>query len=98
MIAWHRRSDAEALASLGSTREGLSAVEAAVRLAKNGPNSLIEAPRRSPAAIFLGQFADVLVLILLAAAVVSGLIGDFEDTVVIAVILIINAVIGFFQE
>ena len=72
--------------------------EAAARLARSGPNALIEAPRRSPLAIFLGQFANVLVIVLLAAAVVSGLIGNLEDTVVIVVILLLNAAIGFAQE
>ncbi len=97
-VAWHRMAAEEALSALGSVRRGLTASEAAARLARDGPNALVEAPRRSPAAIFLGQFADVLVLILLGAAVVSGLIGGLEDTIVIAVILILNAVIGFVQE
>ncbi|MBI5245675.1 MAG: cation-translocating P-type ATPase [Elusimicrobia bacterium] len=96
--AWHRLSADDVLAALGSSRRGLSAGESAARLARDGPNVLVEAPRRSPAAIFLGQFSDVLVLILLAAAVVSGLIGDVEDTIVIGVILILNAAIGFIQE
>jgi Ca2+-transporting ATPase len=96
--AWHRISCEEALATLASSLSGLSASEAAARLARDGPNSLAQAPRRSAVAIFLGQFADVLVLVLLAAAVVSGMIGDVEDTVVIAVILVLNAAIGFFQE
>src|SRR3990167_5729123 len=95
---WHRLPAEEALKALGSSTAGLSSAEAAARLARDGPNVLASAPRRSPWAIFLSQFADVLVLILLAAAVVSGLIGDVEDTVVIAVILILNAAIGFVQE
>jgi len=96
--SWHRLPPDEVLSSLGSSSVGLSAAEAASRLAKNGPNVLVSAPRRSPWAIFFGQFTDVLVLVLLAAAVVSGVIGDVEDTVVIAVILVLNAAIGFFQE
>ncbi|TBR22202.1 cation-translocating P-type ATPase [bacterium] len=96
--AWHRLSPDEVLAALRSSRQGLSSAEAATRLARDGPNALVEAPRRSPFAIFLSQFSDVLVLILLAAAVLSGVIGDVEDTVVIAVILVLNASIGFFQE
>ncbi|MBI2384710.1 MAG: cation-translocating P-type ATPase [Elusimicrobia bacterium] len=96
--AWHRLPPEEALSALGSSAAGLSAAEAAARLAENGPNALASAPRRSAAAIFLAQFADVLVVVLLAAAVVSGVIGDLEDTVVIAVILVLNAAIGFFQE
>ncbi|MEQ1918659.1 MAG: HAD-IC family P-type ATPase, partial [Elusimicrobiota bacterium] len=98
VTVWHRISPAEALSALDSVAGGLSAAEAAARLAKNGPNVLVESPRRSPVAIFFGQFADVLVLVLLAAAVVSGLVGDLEDTIVIAVILVLNAVIGFVQE
>jgi len=96
--AWHRLPPDEALSALGSSPAGLTSSEAAARLAKNGPNVLVSAPRRSPWAIFFGQFADVLVLVLLAAAVISGLIGDIEDTVVITVILVLNAAIGFFQE
>jgi Ca2+-transporting ATPase len=63
-----------------------------------GPNVLEEAPPRAPLAILLAQFADVMILILLAAAVVAGAVGDLADTVVIAIIVVLNAVIGFFQE
>ena len=97
-VAWHRLSPEEALTASQSTHGGLSVAEAAARLSKNGANVLVEAPRRSPAAIFFGQFADVLVLILIGAAAVSGLIGDLGDAVVIGAILILNAAIGFVQE
>jgi len=95
---WHRMTPEEALAALSSSAGGLSGAEAAARLARDGPNALIETPRRRPLAIFIGQFTDVLVLILLGAAVVSGLLGDREDAIVIGVILVLNAGIGFYQE
>ena len=77
---------------------GLTAAEAATRLVQYGPNILIEDRRRSPLRMFLGQFTDFMIVVLLAAAVVSGVIGSVTDTVVILVIVVLNAVIGFIQE
>ena len=86
------------LAHLHTSPAGLSADEVLRRRTEHGLNVLEEAPPRSAVALFLAQFADFMILVLLAAAVVSGLIGDLTDTIVIVAIVLLNAVIGFAQE
>ncbi|MBI3140300.1 MAG: cation-translocating P-type ATPase [Rhodocyclales bacterium] len=96
---WHTRSaEAAATALRVDPALGLDAAEAAARLARLGPNTLPEGPRRSVSRMVLDQFSDFMILVLIAAAVVSGLIGDAVDTVAIVVIVVLNAAIGFFQE
>ncbi|MDH3309838.1 MAG: cation-translocating P-type ATPase [Gammaproteobacteria bacterium] len=77
---------------------GLSEVEARRRLEQYGANEIREGRRRGPIAMFLGQFTDFMILVLIAAAIISGLIGDVVDTLVIVAIVTLNAVIGFVQE
>ena len=77
---------------------GLSASNAEERLLQAGPNQLIEGKKKTIARIFLSQFTDVMILILIAAAIVSAIIGDLTDTIVILVIVFLNALLGFFQE
>ena len=86
------------LAQLGSTATGLSAQEAAQRLAANGPNELKEGKRISPLQIFLGQFKSLIIWILIAAGVISGVLGEVVDAIAILAIVVLNAVIGFYQE
>ena len=95
---WYHASLPEAFNSLGSNEEGLTNEAAEKKLQANGKNELVEGSRKSIAAMLLSQFADVMIIILLAAAVVSGFIGDLTDTIVILVIVLLNAVIGFVQE
>ena len=95
---WYHASLPEAFNSLGSNEEGLTNEAAEKNLQANGKNELVEGSKRSIAAMLLSQFADVMIIILLAAAVVSGFIGDLTDTIVILVIVLLNAVIGFVQE
>ena len=94
----HHRPVAEVLEHLGTSSAGLSPDEVLRRRAEHGLNVLDEAPPRSMLALFLAQFADFMILVLLAAAVVSGLIGDLTDTLVIVAIVLLNAAIGFGQE
>jgi Ca2+-transporting ATPase len=77
---------------------GLSAEEALARLSRHGRNELRAQRHRGPAAMLLRQFSDFMILVLLGAAVVSGLIGDVKDSFVILVIVVLNAVVGFVQE
>ena len=77
---------------------GLTAAQAAERLALDGPNRLPEPDRPSRLALFLAQFRNLLVLILIGAAVLAGLVGDWKDTIVMGVVLLLNAVLGFVQE
>lgn len=98
LLPWHNRPAEEVLAQLGSAANGLSAQEAAIRLAANGPNELREARPISPWAIFLGQFKSLIIWILISAGVISGVLGEVVDAIAILAIVILNAVIGFYQE
>ena len=77
---------------------GLADDEAVRRLEADGPNELAEARRRGPLRLLLAQFADFMVLILIAAAVVAGVLGEAQDLVAILIIVVLNAVLGFVQE
>lgn len=77
---------------------GLSYSEAKVRLEKYGPNALKEKKGRSPLSIFLEQFRDFIVWILIGAALVSGFLKEWVDAVAIIAIVILNAILGFIQE
>ncbi len=96
--AWHSKSVEDVLAHLGSSATGLSAQEAAQRLAANGPNELKEGKRISPLQIFLGQFKSLIIWILIVAGVISGVLGEVVDAIAILAIVVLNAVIGFYQE
>jgi Ca2+-transporting ATPase len=77
---------------------GLSSPEVKKRLDEVGPNQLEEKKGRTPWDMFLEQFKDVLVLILLISALVSFILGEVSDAIVIAIILILNATLGVVQE
>ena len=93
---WQRPAGA-LLEEYGSGPEGLSQQEAARRLETYGPNLLREGGKKSALRVFLEQFADFLVLILIAAAVVSALLGDVESMAVILAVITMNAVLGTVQ-
>ena len=96
---WHCLPADEVAAQLRTDpTQGLSAHAAAERLRESGPNTLAEGREPSLFAMFFGQFADFMILVLLAAALISGFIGEPMDTLAILVILILNAVIGAVQE
>ncbi len=97
--AWHTLSVGEALARLKTDPvAGLSSGDAEARLLKYGPNQLEEAAKRTPLMMFLDQFKDFMIIVLIAAAAVSGVVGDSTDTIAIMVIVVLNAAIGFIQE
>ena len=77
---------------------GLSRDEAAARLLSFGPNELVERARVPAWRLFAGQFANTMILVLAAAAVITAVIGDRKDTVVIGAIIVLNAVVAFVQE
>lgn len=95
---WYRMKTHEALEKLGTTEEGLTEQEAAERLGKYGPNKLAEEERISRFKILLHQFTSPLIYILLVAAVVTLLLGEYIDTGVIVAVVLLNAVVGYFQE
>src|SRR5512139_3017886 len=95
---WHQKELKAVLAELDVSVDGLSSDEAGRRLAKYGRNELAEKGKRSLLAMVIDQFRDFMILILIAAAVVSGFLGELVDTIPILVIVLLNAVIGVFQE
>jgi len=95
---WHSLSQDEALQRLGTNARGLSQEEAAARLKTHGEN-MVQTARRVPAITrFLRQFNNVLIYVLLTAAMVTGLMQHWTDTSVILSVVLINALIGFIQE
>jgi Ca2+-transporting ATPase len=95
---WHLINAEEVIKHTNSHPDGLSSAQAEERLTEHGPNELKTKKKKPLWLLFLLQFKDVMILILLAAAVVSGLIGEIEDTFVILIIVFLNAIIGFVQE
>jgi len=95
---WHGLSPAQALERLRSGPSGLDEAEARARLDQVGPNKLPEPPKRAAIVRLLLQFHNVLIYVLLGAAVITGLLGHFVDTGVILAVVLINAAIGFIQE
>jgi Ca2+-transporting ATPase len=83
---------------IGSQKEGLTESEAKRRIQQFGANAL-QGNKKKPAwVLFLAQFKDFMILILAAAAVISGIVGDLTDTIIILVIIVLNAILGFVQE
>ena len=92
-----QRSGKDLLDTLQSGPGGLTSREAAQRLKKYGPNELQEGGKKSALRIFLEQFADFLVIILILAAVISAVVGDVESMVVILAVITMNAILGTVQ-
>jgi Ca2+-transporting ATPase len=96
---WHALEAGEALRRLSSDdRTGLDEAEAARRLAEYGPNELKKEEKASPWALFLRQFKNILIVILLVATVLSALVGETFDALLIFVIVVFCALLGFVQE
>ncbi len=94
----HAVTTADVLAALDSKTSGLSAQEAESRLNEYGPNEVSAPPRKNPILRFLAHFHNVLIYVLLAAAMVTALLHHWVDTGVILAVVIVNAIIGFLQE
>ncbi len=97
-LAWHTLDVAETLAQLRTTANGLSATEATSRLAEIGPNRLPAVARRSALRRLFSQFHNVLIYVLLGAALMTALLGHWIDAAVILAVVLINAAIGYVQE
>ncbi len=97
-MSWHQKSVGEITDELKTSTHGLSSQEAAKRLEEYGLNELKEKKKMSLFMMFLDQFKDFMIIVLIAAAVISGFVGDLVDTIAIIVIVALNAVIGFVQE
>src|SRR6516162_4612482 len=98
-VAWHAVPADEVVARLHTdSATGLDAAEASCRLSQDGPNRLPEGKQRGPMMRFLAQINNILVYVLLGAGFVKLMVGLWLDAAVILGVVIINALLGFFQE
>jgi Ca2+-transporting ATPase len=97
-MRWHQKKVNEVIEELKSSLQGITSEDALKRLEEYGPNELIEKKKKTPLMMFIDQFSDFMILVLIGAAVISGFIGEISDTIAIIVIVLLNAVIGFIQE
>jgi P-type Ca2+ transporter type 2C len=98
-VRWHVRTIDEVLKELGHAgADGLSQAEAAQRLKVDGPNLLPEPPRDGPWRLFFAQFKSLVIVMLIVAGAVSAFLGETVDAVAILSIVLLNAIIGFYQE
>ncbi|MGA0277286.1 calcium-translocating P-type ATPase, PMCA-type [archaeon] len=100
---YHSISESDALNKLGSNINGLNSSQVSQQRSIHGPNALVEEEKETIFDIFINQFKDVLIIILIIAALISGIIGfieqeGFADAILISIILIINAIMGVYQE
>ena len=96
---WYRETAQETLQSLGTNAEtGLTSTEAKERFDRYGPNELVERGKKSVWLILLEQFKEVMVIVLIIAAIVSALLGEYTEVIVILAIVVLNAILGFSQE
>jgi len=96
--AWHNMKNEEVLKTLRTDAKGLNREEAERRVREYGYNELQERKRVTPLQIFLGQFKDIFVIMLLIATAISFLIGEIIDGATIAAIVVLNSIVGFVQE
>ena len=97
-MRWHQKDIKEVIDELKTSLQGISSEDAVMRLGEYGPNELKEKAKKTIFMMFLDQFRDFMILVLIVAAVISGFIGELSDTIAIIVIVVLNAVIGFIQE
>ena len=98
MMNWYQLTKEQVLEKLGVTKDGLSSKKAEELLQKNGENVLQEGKRKTALQVFLSQFADLLVIILIIAAIISVFSGNIESTIVIFAVIILNAILGTVQH
>ncbi len=98
MKEWYQKSKEEALKDLECNKSGLTLTQVTERFEKYGENVLQEEKRKSTLEVFLSQFADLLVVILVVAAVVSAFSGNLESTVIIIAVIVLNAILGTVQH
>ncbi|HQX73182.1 MAG TPA: cation-translocating P-type ATPase [Chitinophagaceae bacterium] len=95
---WHCLTSKEIFNLTGSSMNGLTREKAALNLAEFGLNELQEKKKKPAWLLFLAQFSDFMILVLLAAAIIAGIAGDITDTIIILIIVVLNAIVGFVQE
>ncbi|MCK9150358.1 calcium-transporting P-type ATPase, PMR1-type [Methanobacterium alcaliphilum] len=97
-MKWGKKSVEETLQELKTTRNGLSSSEAQKRAQDYGPNELVEEKKDGPIKKFIMQFMDILIILLILAAIAAYFVGDAIDAAVILFVVILNATVGFLQE
>src|SRR5687767_4181122 len=97
-MTWHNLNIEKILELTGSSLQGLASNEADRKLQEIGLNQLIAKKKKPVWLLFLHQFKDFMILVLIAAAVIAGIAGDVTDTIIILVIVLLNAIVGFIQE
>ena len=98
-MEWHQKTIEAIMSELRTDPlNGLSSAEAEKRLSEYGPNLLVEEKKEHPIRKFLKQFTELIILILMAAAVIAGVLGEWVDSLAIMAIVVLNGVIGFMQE
>jgi P-type Ca2+ transporter type 2C len=95
---WYTKDREEVLQELDSSQRGLEEQQVRERFTKFGPNELKERGIRSPLVVLAGQFTEIMVVVLIIAAVISFLTGHPQDAIIILIIVVLNAVLGFTQE
>lgn len=95
---WHLLPLSEVSQALNTTASGIDNLAASNRLIEYGKNQITDKIKKTVFRMLLHQFTDFMILILIGAAIISGIIGDVGDTVIILAIVILNAVVGFVQE
>ncbi len=97
-MKWHQKTAEEVVKELNSSVSGLNLEDAAKRLELYGPNELKVKKKKNPFMMFLDQFKDFLIIVLIAAGIIAGIVGKPTDVAAIMAIVILNAIIGFIQE
>ncbi|PRR79593.1 calcium-translocating P-type ATPase, PMCA-type [Clostridium vincentii] len=96
---WFKKSPQDVITELiVNPLEGLTTEEANIRLARDGENRLAGKKKKSLAVLFFSQINDAMIYILIAAAIISGVMGEISDSIVILIVILINALIGLIQE
>lgn len=95
---WHNKSVDTILQELSASKDGLTSSTISGRLEEFGLNQLVEKKRKPVWLLFIHQFNDFMILVLMAAAIISGIAGDLTDTIIILIIVLLNAIMGFVQE
>ncbi len=97
-MTWHQIQTAEVYAQMGTSEKGLTPKAVLQKRKEFGVNELLEKRKKPVWLVFLLQFKDFMILVLIAAAIISGFIGDITDAIIILVIVLLNAILGFVQE
>ncbi|RKS95782.1 Ca2+-transporting ATPase [Flavobacterium limicola] len=95
---WHLLPLSEITQLLQTTPNGIDEITVSERMCEHGKNEIEDTKKKSILQMILSQLSDFMILILIAAAIISGIIGDVTDTIIILAIIIINAIVGFIQE